>query len=94
MAIPEGYHAEIHNRSGLSSKHNIMLANCVAIIDSDYRGEVKVPLVNKGFTKYFIHKYDRIAQILFYKDCSIELSIENELDHTERGVGGFGSSGR
>lgn len=94
MAIPEGFHAEIHNRSGLSSKYGIMLANCVAIIDSDYRGEVMVPLINNSSSNYVIHKKDRIAQILFYKDHEIELSVEDDLDITERGKGGFGSSGR
>lgn len=104
IELPEGYHAEIVPRSSTGLKTNLRQPNCVGIIDSDYRGEVKViyelkPLLGvnrdafypyKGFT---VLKGDRIAQMLVKKNEDVELVEVDELSETERGSGGFGSTG-
>lgn len=92
MAIPSGYFGGIYARSGLSVKHGIRPATCVSVIDSDYRGEVFVPLLNEGEHSYEIHPGDRIAQIVFQKYGVFEMEEVEELDTTERGSGGFGST--
>lgn len=85
--------AFIFPRSSLSSKHGISLANCVGVIDSDYRGEVKIPIINHSSEPYTIHNGERIAQLVILP-VVIPLFIESEnLNKTERADGGFGSTG-
>lgn len=80
-------------RSGLASKHGIALANGVGVIDTDYRGEIKVPLINQSSVPFTIHDGDRIAQMMFVPVMRAEFSLTDELDDTERGKSGFGSTG-
>lgn len=93
LSIPEGYEAQIRGRSGLALKHGITLANGIGTIDSDYRGEIKVILINLGKESYIINKGDRIAQIVFIKYEKATLIEVDDLDETTRGDGGFGHSG-
>src|SRR5690606_35029886 len=93
MSIPDGYEAQIRARSGLALKHGICLANGIGTIDSDYRGEIGVILVNLGKEEYIINKGDRIAQIVFLKYERVEFKEVDSLDDTERGEGGFGHTG-
>ncbi len=94
IALPDpSVAAFLFARSGLAIKHGITLANCVGVIDSDYRGEVKVGVVNLSQTAYTFHSGDRIAQLCIMPVCSVQF-IEGDLSETRRGAGGFGSSGR
>ena len=81
-------------RSGLSSKYGIALANCVGVVDSDYRGEIKVPLINNGNERFFVTNGMRIAQIVVTPVLLPEIKITDSLDDTERSGGGFGSTGQ
>ncbi len=80
-------------RSGLSSKHGVSLANCVGVIDSDYTGEVVCPVINHSDKAYTVKNGDRIAQIVFMPIYRANLIWVDELEDTERGAGGFGSTG-
>lgn len=80
-------------RSGLSSKHGISLANCVGVIDSDYTGEITCPVINHSSSDYVIKPGDRIAQIVFMPVFKAKLQEVDELEATDRGTGGFGSTG-
>ncbi len=80
-------------RSGLSSRHGISLANCVGVIDSDYTGELMCPVINHGSSDYTIKSGDRIAQIVFMPVLNVKLQEADKLEVTERGPGGFGSTG-
>jgi dUTP pyrophosphatase len=93
ISIPEGYEAQIRARSGLAINHGIGLVNGVGTIDSDYRGEIKVILINFGEKDFIINKGDRIAQIVFSKIEQVTLKEVNSLDDTDRGDGGFGHTG-
>lgn len=93
ISIPLGYEGQIRGRSGLALKHGITLANGIGTIDSDYRGEIKIILINLGKETYTINPGDRIAQIVFLKYEKVELKIVSELDETHRDDGGFGHSG-
>ena len=93
MALPEGYAAFIYARSGLASKKGITLPNCVGVIDSDYRGEVKVALVNISDEAFEINNGDRIAQMVISEVKTAILEVTDELDDTERAGGGVGSTG-
>lgn len=94
VAVPTGYMGCIYARSGLASKHGLAPANCVGIVDSDYRGEVKVALHNYSNEPYIVDVGDRIAQLVI-QPISLCTPVEvEELDETDRGVGGFGSSGK
>lgn len=93
MALPEGYAAFIYARSGLASKKGITLPNCVGVIDSDYRGEIKVALVNISDETFTINSGDRIAQMVITRVERAELALADELSDTERAGGGFGSTG-
>lgn len=93
IAIPKGYEAQIRARSGLALKHGISLANGIGTIDSDYRGEIKVILINLSNEPYLINKGDRIAQMVFLEYTKVELLEVENLDETIRGEGGFGHSG-
>lgn len=84
----------IYPRSGLASKYGIALANCVGVVDSDYRGEIKVPLINNGNERFFVTNGMRIAQIVVTPVLLPEIKITDSLDDTERSDGGFGSTGQ
>ncbi len=90
----ENYVAYIFARSGLAIKHGITLANCVGVIDSDYRGELCVGLTNISKNPYTIECDERIAQLVISPVCVCEAVEVAELDDTQRGVGGFGSTGK
>lgn len=92
LEIPKGWQAEVRSRSGLAAKHGIIVLNSPGTIDSDYRGEIKVILYNTSIP-YTIQKGDRIAQIVFTRAEQAELITVNELSETDRGQGGFGSTG-
>lgn len=91
---PEGYAGYIYARSGLATKRHLRPGNCVGVADEDYRGEYIVPLFNDGDEAQIIHHGDRIAQLIFMPYEQALLTEVNELDETDRGSGGFGSSGR
>ncbi len=93
MSIPKGYEAQIRPRSGLSIKQGISLINCVGTIDSDYRGEIMVPLVNISNEEVVIKDSMRVAQMIIAKYERVEIEEVSELDSTTRGSGGFGSTG-
>ena len=86
--------AFVYARSGLASKHGICLANSVGVIDSDYTGEIKCPLINLGREDFWIRPGDRIAQLVVAPVVQAELQAVVELDETARGAGGFGSTGK
>ena len=92
MQIPEGYFGGIYARSGLASKQGPRPANCVGVVDSDYRGEVKVALRNDTNEVRSVSSGERIAQIVIQPYLNVTF-VEGELDDTERGAGGFGSTG-
>lgn len=97
LEIPLGYEGQVRARSGLSIKNGITLINAVGTIDSDYRGEIKIPLVNLSNEEYTISYGDRIAQLVIAKYERVELEqVESQLDleETARGEGGFGSTGK
>jgi len=93
MEIPIGYEAQVRPRSGLAVKKGITVLNTPGTIDADYRGEVKVILINLGKEKVKLNKHERVAQLVFQKIETIKFTLEEELNNTERGTGGFGSSG-
>lgn len=93
MALPEGYEAQIRPRSGLAAKHGITVLNSPGTIDSDFRGEIKVILTNLGKYDFKIEPGDRIAQVVIAKCEHVRNEVVSELDETERGTGGFGSTG-
>jgi dUTP pyrophosphatase len=93
MAIPPGYEAQVRPRSGLASKHGITLINSPGTIDSDYRGEVHVPLINHGKKSFTIEPNMRVAQMLILPVPAVEISEVTELAPTTRGTGGFGHTG-
>lgn len=91
MEIPKGYHGEIHIRSSWG-KRGIRLANCTGIIDSDYRGEITLLVINDTNEVYYALEGKRIAQLILVKDLTFKIEEVNELGETERGNGGFGST--
>lgn len=91
--VPEGFEAQIRARSGLAIKNGLCLANGVGTIDSDYRGEVMVLLVNLGNKTYTINPGDRIAQAILAPVAKAEVKVVLEVSHTDRSSGGFGSTG-
>ena len=93
VELPEGVEAQVRARSGLSIKHGIGLVNGVATVDSDYRGEWNVPLINWGQEEYTIHNGDRIAQVVFSRYIQARFEAADSIDDTERGAGGFGHTG-
>ncbi len=93
VAVPEGYELQLRPRSGLALKHGISLPNTPATIDSDYRGELKVIMINHGTEVFRIARGDRIAQALVQKVEPVVLREVEELPDTGRGAGGFGSTG-
>ena len=93
MALPEGYEAQIRPRSGLACKHGISVPNAPGTIDADYRGEVKVALINHGKQAFTVEPKMRIAQMVVAEFAHCEIQDVEELDATVRGAGGFGSTG-
>ena len=94
MQIPEGYEGQVRPRSGLAAKHGITVLNTPGTIDADYRGEIKVILVNLSNEPFTIEPGERIAQMVFARCEQAEWEVVESLDETERGEGGFGSTGR
>lgn len=94
IALPQGFEAQVRPRSGLAIKHGITVLNAPGTVDSDYRGEIKVPLINHGEEDFVITRGDRIAQLIVAPVTRIVWQEKQELDDTARGAGGFGSSGR
>ena len=94
IQLPEGYEAQIRPRSGLAAKYGITVTNCVGTIDSDYTGEVKVSLINLSNDTFVVQPGERIAQMVIAKYEKITWNEVTVLDETERGAGGFGSTGR
>ena len=94
IALPEGYEAQVRPRSGLASKHGITVLNAPGTIDADYRGEIGVILVNLSNTTFTIKPGDRIAQLVVAKFEQIDWLQTDQLSETDRGEGGFGSTGR
>ena len=94
ISLPEDLEAQIRPRSGLAIKHGITLLNAPGTIDSDYRGEIKVILINLSNDNYTIKPYDRIAQIIISQFVKAEFEIAENLDETDRGNSGFGSTGK
>ena len=93
MALPEGYEAQIRPRSGLAIKHGITMLNSPGTIDADYRGEVKVIAINHGTEDFTIQHGDRIAQMVISPVVQLGIQVVDDLSDTERGTGGFGSTG-
>jgi len=94
FSIPTGYEAQVRPRSGLAFKHGITVLNTPGTIDADYRGEVKVILVNLSNVDFEIKRAERICQIVFTKVEHITWDVVKELDETDRGDGGFGHTGK
>lgn len=93
IALPEGYEAQVRPRSGLALKHGITVLNSPGTIDSDYRGEIGVLLINLSDTPFVINTGERIAQMVVARHEQAELIEVEELDDTERGAGGYGHTG-
>jgi len=94
MALPAGYEAQVRPRSGLAAKHGITVLNTPGTIDADYRGEVKVILINLGETPFEIVRGERIAQMVVAPVLQADIREVDVLSETDRGAGGFGSTGR
>lgn len=93
MELPPGYEAQARARSGLAIKHGIGLVNGIGTIDSDYRGELCIPLINWGSEDFVINDGDRIAQLVIARYEKVEVELTDSLEETERGEGGFGHTG-
>ena len=93
LAIPPGFEVQVRPRSGLALKHGITVPNTPGTIDSDYRGEVKVILINHGTEDFAIQRGDRIAQLVLAPVVQARWDVVDQLDVTDRGAGGFGSTG-
>lgn len=93
MALPPGYEAQVRPRSGLALKHGITVLNSPGTIDSDYRGEVGVLLINLGDKDFVINDGERIAQMVIAKHETVSFVLTEKLDETERGAGGYGHTG-
>ena len=93
VAVPKGFEAQIRPRSGLAVKHGIGIINSPGTIDSDYRGEVKIAVINLGEKSYTFHRGDRIAQMIIKRVYQAEIKLVEELDETKRNTGGFGHTG-
>ena len=94
IALPDGTEAQVRPRSGLAAKHGISVLNAPGTVDADYRGEVKVILVNLSNEQFVVNPGERIAQLVVARYEKIEWEEVESLDETERGTGGFGSTGR
>ena len=94
MALPDGFEAQIRPRSGLAVKHGITIINAPGTIDADYRGEVKIALINLGQEPVTLKRGDRIAQMVIQQVCQVRINVVEQLNDTDRSVGGFGHTGR
>ena len=94
IAMPKGLEAQIRPRSGLAFKHGVTILNTPGTIDSDYRGEIKVVLINLSKDEFTIRPKDRIAQMVFTSAIQVKFKEVENLDQTKRGEGGFGSTGK
>jgi dUTP pyrophosphatase len=94
VEIPEGYEIQVRPRSGLAAKHGIGILNSPGTIDSDYRGEIKIIIINLGKEDFVIQPAERIAQLVVSKVYTAKFIETNELNNTSRGEGGFGHTGR
>jgi dUTP pyrophosphatase len=94
MALPSGFEAQIRPRSGLAVKHGIGIINAPGTIDADYRGEVKIALINLGKEPVTLKRGDRIAQMVIQQVCQARIDVVDQLDETDRNGGGFGHTGR
>jgi dUTP pyrophosphatase len=94
IALPAGYEAQVRPRSGLAAEHGVTVLNTPGTIDADYRGEIKVILVNLGEDAFAIRRGERIAQMVVAPVSTVQFELRETLDATERGAGGFGSTGR
>lgn len=94
IALPQGFEAQVRPRSGLAAKHGVTVLNAPGTVDADYRGEVKVILINHGADAFAIKRGDRIAQMIVAPVTRVSLSETASLSETTRGAGGFGSTGR
>ena len=94
IALPFGFEAQVRPRSGLAVKHGVTVLNAPGTIDCDYRGEIKVPLINHGDDDFVIVRGERIAQMVIVPALQVLLEEVSTLDETIRGTGGFGSSGQ
>lgn len=94
LELPADLAASVRPRSGLAAKHGITVLNTPGLIDPDYRGEIKVILYNAGTAPFWVNRGDRIAQLTFEHFLTPNLEQVDDLDHTERGTGGFGSTGK
>ncbi|MCL2110799.1 MAG: dUTP diphosphatase [Clostridiales bacterium] len=93
IELPRGYEAQVRARSGLAAKHGIGLVNGIGTIDSDYRGEIKICLINWGDEPFTVNDGDRVAQLVIAKYVQAEIEAVDGLSDTERGAGGFGHTG-
>ncbi len=93
IALPPGYEAQIRPRSGLAVKHGVTVLNTPGTIDADYRGEIKVVLINHGQEDFTVERGMRIAQMVIARHANVKWRVVKELEETERGEGGFGSTG-
>lgn len=93
IALPEGYEGQVRPRSGLATKHGITVANAPGTVDADYRGELKVTLVNLSNEPFTVNDGERIAQLVVARHEHVEWEVAESLDDTERGAGGWGSTG-
>ena len=94
IELPAGYEAQIRPRSGLALKHGITVLNSPGTIDADYRGEIKVLLINHSQEAFVISNAERIAQMIIAQHAQVGWTLVSELSTTERGAGGYGSSGK
>jgi dUTP pyrophosphatase len=94
IALPRGFEAQVRPRSGLAAKHGVSVLNSPGTIDADYRGEISVILINHGEAPFAIHRGERIAQMVIAPVARAELVVAAALSNTDRGSGGFGSTGR
>jgi dUTP pyrophosphatase len=94
IELPEGFEAQIRGRSGLAAKHGVGLVNGIGTIDADYRGEIKIILINWGKEPFKINRGDRIAQMVIQRVEQVDLILTDRLGTTLRGDGGFGHTGK
>jgi dUTP pyrophosphatase len=94
IALPPGYEAQVRPRSGLAAKHGVTVLNSPGTIDADYRGEIAVILINHGEVSFTIRRGERVAQMVIAPVVRAELVVTASLSATDRGSGGFGSTGR
>jgi dUTP pyrophosphatase len=93
IALPPGFEAQVRPRSGLAAKHGVTVLNSPGTVDADYRGEIKVILINHGQEPFVIERGMRIAQLVIARHANVKWAVVKELGETNRGIGGFGSTG-